>query len=222
MSPYQYSVADIDALARAVLGARQSVPARESLLVAISGVDGSGKGYVAERLVSSLSARGLNAVTLHADDWLSLPHERFNEDRPAAHFYRHAIRFDEMFEQLVLPLKHTRSVHVDVDFAEETASEYKRVSLRYENVDVIVLEGIYLLKRAYRELYDFSVWIDCGFETALERALVRAQEGLGPDATTRAYETIYFAAQLIHFRLDDPRATADAILINDPRLERPA
>jgi hypothetical protein len=44
--------------------------------------------------------------------------------RPAAHFYEHAIRFDDMFTQLILPLKEKRTHDVVADFAEETASEY--------------------------------------------------------------------------------------------------
>jgi uridine kinase len=49
----------------------------------------------------------------------------------------------------------------------------------------------------------------------LERAIARAQEGLTPDDTIRAYRTIYFPAQEIHFARDNPKpATID----NDRRL----
>jgi uridine kinase len=39
--------------------------------------------------------------------------------------------------------------------------------------------------------------------------------GLSPDKTIQAYQAIYFPAQYIHFALDDPRSTADAIVDND-------
>lgn len=83
---------------------------------------------------------------------------------------------------------------------------------------MLLLEGIFLLKREHRHFYDVSAWVECSFETALERASARAQEGLSPIDTARAYESIYFPAQRIHLRRDDPRASADWILINDPRL----
>ena len=63
---------------------------------------------------------------------------------------------------------------------EETATAYKRHTYHFQDVDVILLEGIFLLKREFQQSYDLSVWIDCTFETALERALQRAQEGLPP------------------------------------------
>jgi uridine kinase len=72
-----------------------------------------------------------------------------------------------------------------------------------------------LLKRTRRYHYDLSIWIECNFETALKRALARAQEGLPPADTLRAYETIYFPAQRLHFQLDAPIPAANAVLHND-------
>ena len=61
----------------------------------------------------------------------------------------------------------------------------------------------------------FSVWIDCSFPRALERAIARGQEGLPPADTIRAYETIYFPAQKIHFQRDDPKSAATMIFDNN-------
>ena len=44
----------------------------------------------------------------------------------------------------------------------------------FHDVEVIVLEGIFLLKREFRALYDLAFWVECSFETALARALRRA------------------------------------------------
>jgi uridine kinase len=201
-----------------ILGARAAVPPTRGLLVGLTGIDGSGKGFVARLLVESLRERGLNTVSINIDGWLNLPAQRFSARTPALHFYKHAIRFDEMFDQLVLPLKHKRSHRVLADLAEETATAFRPELYEFQDVDIIVLEGIYLLKRAYRAYFDVCFWIDCTFRTALERAIARAQEGLGPHETRRAYHTIYFPAQRIHFRRDHPRETATGLITNDPRL----
>jgi uridine kinase len=115
-------------------------------------------------------------------------------------------------------LRDTRSIRLEADFAEETATRYRRHVYEFTDLDVIVLEGIYLLKRELVGHYDLSAWIDCSFETALERAVARAQEGLSPKDTVRAYQTIYFPAQELHARRDEPRAAATVILNNDRRL----
>jgi uridine kinase len=127
---------------------------------------------------------------------------------------RHAIRFEEMLRQLILPLKRQRSVRIQAELAEETASPYHQHLYAFHAVDVIILEGIYLLERASRSYYDLVFRVGCSFETALIRALRRGQEGLPLDETIRAYQTIYFPAQCIHFALDAPQSSADAIVNN--------
>ena len=42
------------------------------------------------------------------------------------------------------------------------------------DVDVIALEGIYLMKRTFREYYDLALWVEWSFKTVLIRALRRA------------------------------------------------
>ncbi len=86
----------------------------------------------------------------------------------------------------------------------------------FRDVDIILLEGIFVLKRDYREHFELTLWVDCSFESAMKRAVQHAQEGLSPDETRRAYETIFFPAQQLHFERDNPRAVADLIINNDP------
>ena len=190
-------------------------PASRALLVAVSGIDGSGKGFVAERIVAGLGDARLRAVAINVDAWLEPPARRFDAERPGEHFYRNALRLAEMFDRLVLPLARERSVRVEFDAAEETASELAPRTLTYDGVDVVVVEGVFLLRRDLCAHYDLAFWVECSFETALTRALRRGQEGLPFDETIRAYQTIYFPAQFVHFALDDPRAAADALIFND-------
>ena len=194
---------------------RQKISAQRSVLVAISGIDGSGKGYITAKIVDSLTKRGLSTAVINGDGWLNLPARRFNSDKPAEHFYFNAFRFQEMFTQLILPLRDRRSITIEVDFVEETAQDYRKHRYEFEDVDVILLEAIYLLQPAFISYYDLSFWINCSFKTALERALNRGQEGLPHQETVKAYHTIYFPAQEIHFQKDQPQSLATAIIDNN-------
>lgn len=203
----------------AITSKRNQTSPNRSLLVAISGIDGSGKGYISHRIVSQLSHARFRVASINIDGWLHLPDKRFSSQSPAEHFYEHGIRFREMFERLVLPLKQRRSHKIEAELTDATnASEYNRHLYLFEDVDVIVLEGIFLLKRAFRRYYDLAVWVDCTFQTALERAVKRSQEGLSAEQTISDYERIYFAAQRLHFARDNPRAAADLVINNDPRI----
>jgi len=162
-----------------------------------------------------LRAKLLNVALISADDWLNLPHVSINRDNYAEHFYDHAIRFDEMFERLIVPLKYHREINITADCADAKATTYRERRYDFRNIDIVLLEGIFLFKRGYRHQFDLSVWIDCSFECALERAIERGQEGLPPTETSEAFETIYFPAQRIHLARDEPREAADCIVTND-------
>jgi uridine kinase len=211
-------MADISQLADEILSKRRVLPDARSMLVALSGIDASGKGYLTSRVVAELHGRGVNAVAINLDGWLNLPGKRFNADHPAETFYRDGFRFDEMFEQLILPLKRSRSITLDAKLVEETAKDYHDFRYEFRDVDIIVLEGIFLIQPAFRNHHDLTIWVECSFETALERAINRGQEGLPPEETTRAFDTIYFPAQRIHFERDNPKSSADLVVINDDRL----
>jgi len=209
---------DVDGTTNEILKLRRRLSPSRALLVGVSGIDGSGKGWVTNRLEAALREAGETMVSINVDGWLNLPSRRFDPRRPAEHFYEHALRLEEAFSGVILPLRDTRSCDIVADFAEETATEFQCKRYRFDDVSVILFEGIFLFKRRFRTHFDLACWVECTFETALERALDRGQEQLSVTETIRAYETIYFPAQRIHFGRDDPRNSAHLLLGNDPRI----
>jgi len=203
-----------DAVVR-ILRERAIVSEQRSLLVGISGIDGSGKGYLTKQIEARLGQHSVAVANINVDGWLNLPNRRFSTTNPAQHFYENAIRFDELITKLLLPLKDRRSVTLVADHTDETANSYCQHTYNFRDVSVILVEGIFLFKQEHLGLFDLTIWVDCSFKTALARALARAQEGLSPVKTIRAYETIYFPAQEIHFTRDNPREMAHLVLNND-------
>jgi uridine kinase len=198
----------------AIAARRAEVPADRALLVGISGIDASGKGFITEKIAKRLQELGWCVATINADDWLNLPEVCLSQPKPAEHFYEHAMRFDEMFDQLIVPLKENRAVSFVADCADAKGNRRKH-SYEFRRIDIVLLEGIFLLKRAYREHFDLTAWVECPFDIALERAIERGQEGLPPAETIRAFTTIYFPAQRIHFARDNPQGAADFIIQNE-------
>jgi uridine kinase len=185
-----------------------------AIVVGISGIDASGKGFITEKIAKRLRESGWRVAKINADDWLNLPEVCLSRRTPGEHFYEHAMRFDKMFDQLIDPLKENRAVSFVADCADGKGNRRKH---RYEfrKIDIVLLEGIFLFKPAHRRHFDLTAWVDCSFATALERAITRCQEGLPPAETIRAFSTIYFPAQRIHFARDNPQGAADFIIRND-------
>lgn len=186
----------------------------QAMLVGISGIDASGKGYVTAELDSELRSRSIKTALINVDGWLDLPSVRFGGEDPGRHFYEHALRFEAMFDQLILPLKYDRRISITADHLTETSDRFEPYKYEFIDIDVILLEGIFLFKRRFVSLFDLRIWVECSFETALSRAVERSQEGLSPERTILAYNTIYFPAQRHHFAIDDPVSAASLIIDN--------
>lgn len=148
------------------------------------------------------------------------PRHPLLRSRPAGTFYRCALRLDELFDEVVRPFRSARSVIVDFLRGEETSHHLGQDRLVFDDIDVLVVEGIFLFQMRHRDLFDLRIWVDSTFETALWRAVNRRQEKLDPEGTIAAYETVFFPAQRLHLSADRPRAAAHVIVVNDPRLER--
>jgi uridine kinase len=205
---------------RAVEETRRRVWSGRALVVGVSGIDASGKGHVTRLLADRLGAGGWNVATVTADWWLNAPDVRFGAADPAGTFLRCALRLDELFDDVVRPLRSARSVTVDFLRGEETSPTLTRDRLVLADVDILVVEGIFLFQRRHRDVFDLRIWIESTFETALLRAVNRRQEALDPEETVAAYEAVYFPAQRVHLSSDRPRAAAHLIVVNDPRLAR--
>jgi uridine kinase len=203
-----------DQLIKAILAKRRHIARSRPIVVGISGIDASGKGFISSWLADTLTS-DFNVALINTDDWLNLPEVRFSGRKPGEHFYKNAIRFDEMFHDLILPLKRDRRVDLAADLVEETSTEFHTHHYIYENIDIILLEGIFLFKRCYVEHFDLRIWIECSVEIAMKRAIARSQEGLSPQQTIEAYEHIYFPAQRLHFALDRPQASAHLTVENN-------
>lgn len=203
-------VCTIDTLVDRIVRARMQAPRRRSLLVAISGIDGSGKGYVAQQLEQALEAEGYRVATIDVDDWLERPATPTASAAPVDRYYQDSASLDDLFRVVVRPLRDRRSVR---------AEAHGRGAAAFDDVDIVLLEGNFLLKWEFFPLYDLSVWIECSFSTALERAIARVRGAVPPDETVWTYHRTYFPAQRLHLQLDNPRRAATFVLRNDRLIE---
>ena len=170
-----------------------------------------------KKIAQKINQKDLKAIAINIDAWLNPPAKRFSTTNPGEHFYHHAFSFDHLFEELIYPLHNQRTIYLKKTLTGQFGIPFEQV-YDFQDVDVILLEGIFLLGRSLRANYDLAFWIDCSFETALERALQRNQENLPTQGIIDEYNTIYFPAQRFHFRVDEPQLWADAIYINDWRV----
>ncbi len=201
-------------LVAAIERKRRSISLDRAMLAGISGIDGSGKSTIAPIVAQRLNALGRRTALVQLDDWHNPPAVRFDPQRPAETFYEKGLRHEELFSSLVLPLKHHRRVRLVASISRQPDEVPFNHTFAYEDVDIIVFEGIFIFKRQFRSHFDFRCWVECSFDVALQRALRRNQEGLPAEAIVRDYHTIYFPAQRLHLANDRPSDGVDFLFQN--------
>lgn len=186
-----------------------------TFVLGISGIDGSGKGYVSINLKSSLEKMGYTVHIENLDGWLELPRIRFSDITPAETFYEKGFRFEELIKKVLKPYRINGKVKEKVHYIQETWSDLIVKDIEINNVDFFILEGIFIFKNRLLPYIDYKIWIDCSFHTALERAILRNQEGLSKNEIVETYNTRFFPAQEIHINNDNPIEKADLIFVNE-------
>lgn len=183
--------------------------------VAISGIDASGKGYVSKCLEEGLADKGYRVANINIDPWQTPLAVRLQKETPAENIYENIFRWDDFFEQLIFPLQKNKSIYLETKGIRSDADIYYPMVYDYTNIDILLIDGILLLKRKYLSLYDLKIWIDCSFEKGLERAIKRNVEKLEELKLIHDYHTFYYAAQRYHIEKDDPKGNAGIIYLND-------
>lgn len=183
--------------------------------VAISGIDAAGKGYVSRKLYQELTAQGFNVALVNVDPWQNPQPVRLQKNNAAENFYQNVFRWDDLFHQLVFPLQRDKSISLQTTGILTSSDEYYPLIYDLKDIDILLLEGIFLFKRKYLVHYDFTVWVDCSFERGLQRAIERNAENLDEKDLIYDYQTFYYPAQQHHFKMDAPMENAGLVIDNN-------
>jgi uridine kinase len=186
--------------------------------VAISGIDASGKGFVAKHLETELIAKGLRVANINIDPWQNPIAIRLKKENAAENFYQNVFRWDDVFEQLIIPLRRTGTTQFATRLIFSHVDEYFDFAYDFRNIDILLVDAIFLFQQKFLKHYDLNVWIDCSFETGLKRALKRNAERLGKQKLREDYQTYYYPAQRYHFAKDKPKQFSNMIYCNDKLL----
>jgi uridine kinase len=209
------TVNDIPSLTQRVIDAFFLHDKQTTFTAAISGVDASGKGYITKLLQNELEGKGYNIANINIGPWQNPLPVRLRKENPAENVYENIIRWDDFIEQLIFPLKQNKNIYLVTTGILSDSDIYYPLIYDHKNVDILLIDGILILKKQYLLLYNYKIWIDCSFETGLKRAIKRNVEKLDEERLIHDYLTFYYAAQRLHFERDNPKHSADLIYDNN-------
>ena len=207
--------ASVENLCQTIINQYKKYKPMSAFAVAISGIDGSGKGFVAQQLQNLLEENGCRTALVSMDEWQMPKAVALMKENAAENFYHNVFGWNAFFDSFFIPLQKDRSIQLAVKHFSNPNDEVVIKKYDFSNINILLVEGIFLLKKDLAMFFDYKIWIDCSFETSLKRALQRNQEGLSNLELLNDYNTYYHPAQQYHFEKDEPRKNADTIFINE-------
>lgn len=158
-------------------------------LVAIVGGSGSGKTWLAERLVYELGSRALSFSldNFYRDQSGLLPEAResLNFDLPSAiewPLFKDTLRANSRRRPFCLP---------QYDFQEHCRRKHQ---VFCDPAPIVIIDGLWLLHRAdVRQMFDLTLYLECPVEIRMRRRISRdtTERGRTPKASERGFhETV--------------------------------
>jgi len=184
-------------------------------LIAIEGVDGSGKSVLANRLVELLGEGGAPAVLLRVDDFRR-PIAWGRDARPEADVY-----YEDYYDLALLDgaarafLAGADGVEIPV-FDARTERHAGRRAISFGAASLAVIEGVFAQRVPAVAEAAATIYIETSRDEARRRILARdtARGRTAADVTHRI-EARYFPAQDRYLRERDPLARAAALVAHE-------
>ena len=191
-------------------------------LVAVDGVDGSGKTTFAANLVSEIQNRPV--IVIHADDFLNPSPVRHAKGRASPEgFWEDTYNYAALQDQVLAPLGPKGDGWYSPASYDSAADGMKQAEVvRARSDALVVVEGMFLHRDEVTSYWDASVFLDVPFTVTAARMAVR--NGSNPDPEHPMMRR-YIGGQRLYFDAARPWERATIVVDNSdftsPRTIRP-
>ncbi len=179
-------------------------------VVGINGLGGAGKSTAADRVCEELKEKGIHALLLHIDDFITKREVRYDPDVPEWQcYYDLQWRYD-YFVSIINKAK--RCEDFEAEIYDKENDNYTLCSYPVRRNTVIIVEGIFLQRRELDGVFDLMVYMDVPEAVRLGRVLDRDTYIGDRQSITEKYENRYFPAERRYVKEYHPETSADIVI----------
>jgi uridine kinase len=181
------------------------------LLVAVDGVDGSGKTSFAANLAFEIQNRPV--IVIHADDFLNPSPVRHAKGRTSPEgFWKDTYNYAALQDQLLAPLGPKRDGWYSPASYDSATDRMKQAEVvRAPSDALVVVEGMFLHRDEVTSYWDASVFLDVPFTVTAARMAVRNGSNPDPEHPTMRR---YIGGQRLYFDAARPWERATIVVDN--------
>ncbi|MEP7455774.1 uridine kinase [Phyllobacterium sp. SB3] len=181
-------------------------------IVAIDGVDGSGKTIFANELAATLKAQGQAVIRASVDGFHNPRNVRYlrGKDNPEGYFLD-SYNYETLKNDLLIPFLSGRDQINTAHFDHRTDQEILSTFTVSEKRTILVFDGIFLHRDELYGLWDLSLFLDVAFHITYARMAVRDGSNIDPFAPENHR---YLKGQHLYLRECSPKARATLVIDN--------
>lgn len=195
------------------------LPTNHTIRVAIDGVDGSGKTFFANELAQVLESAKRPIIRSSVDSFHNPKSVRYRMGKTSPEgYFRDSYNYPQLKETLLDPLSPDGSGRYRTAVFDHKLDA--QVSLPEEQAQpnsILIFDGIFLHRPELRTYWDFSIFLEVGFNITFPRMAQRGDSSPNPLAPENHR---YVAGQKRYLRACTPQKYA-TVVINNENLATP-
>lgn len=196
-----------------------NLPRHHTVRVGVDGVDGAGKTTFADELAKILETSDRTIIRASVDGFHNPKSTRYRLGRDSPQgFFLDSYNYPELKAALLEPLSPSGIGRYRTAAFDHRANS--PVSAPEEEAApgaILIFDGIFLHRLELRGYWDFSIFLEVGFDVSIPRG---AQRGEGSPDPQAAENYRYVAGQKIYLQECQPRRRA-TLVINNENLAAP-
>lgn len=181
-------------------------------IIGIDGLGGAGKSTISETLCQKFEENHYHTILLHIDDFIHVRNVRYNSDYPDWQcYYDLQWRFD-YFRDVINEIKSSKKDYMDIELYDKDNDTYCEQRIAIRDNTIVIVEGIFLQRNEYNNIFDYMIYIDIPEEVRLERVLKRDTYIGDEQQIIEKYENRYFPAEHRYVEECQPQEKADYVI----------
>ena len=176
-------------------------------ILGLDGLSRSGKTTLSEKFCKHLEVMEIPFHLFHIDDLIAERKQRYNTGHEQWYEYYH-LQWDvdwlsrNFFNQL------KSSNQVCLPFYDDASDTHSIHNILLPDICLIVIEGVFLQRKEWRDFFDSVVYLDC----SREKRFLRESEGVQKDMNKLRER--YWKAEEFYCQTEVPNEKADLVLID--------
>ncbi len=181
-------------------------------IIGIDGLGGAGKSTISETLCQKFKENHYHTILLHIDDFIHVRDVRYNSDYPDWQcYYDLQWRFD-YFRDVINEIKSNKKDYINIELYDKDNDTYCEQRIAICKNTIVIVEGIFLQRKEYNNIFDYMIYIDIPEEVRLKRVLKRDTYIGDEQQIIDKYENRYFPAEHRYIEEYQPQMKADYVI----------